>query len=115
MIKRRLGLVDMHQDEGRAFYLFRSLEPQTLREPFDKSGLPASELPFQAKDPAGFKVGGESFRELDRPMGRCRDDRLFLHVKNVRNLSGGAWAEKLFLPPSAKRSEEPSPRSYRSI
>ncbi len=70
MIKRRLGLVDMHQDEGWAFHLLQMFEPQTFRETFDESGLPASELPFQTKNHTRFKVPGESFCKLDRLLGR---------------------------------------------
>ena len=69
VIKRCLGLVDMHQDESRAFHLLRMFKPQTLRETFDESGLPASELPFQTKHSSWFKTLGKRLCKLNGFLG----------------------------------------------
>ena len=65
MIKQHLGLINMHQDKGRAFHLVRMFEPQTFRETFYESGLPAPKLPFETKHCPGFKPPSKALRKLN--------------------------------------------------
>ncbi len=69
VIKRRFGLIDMHQNECGALHLLRMFEPEAFRKPFNESGLPAPELPFQTKDRSRFKFRSELLREFDGFLG----------------------------------------------
>ncbi|HPW64582.1 MAG TPA: hypothetical protein PLY30_00365 [Candidatus Omnitrophota bacterium] len=79
MIQGNLCPVHMHEDKGRALYLFGTWKPKTCRDSLDKRCFPASEIPFEAKNTSRFQGQRKPFRERDRFIGRRCNGRQFLH------------------------------------